>query len=63
VFATNEDIDCQDAARDDEALFPQVVVQQLQKISITTTNTYTLQIFTDKDLRVALRHNQQFCCQ
>lgn len=59
VFAQSESTDCTDTANDGQDEFVTAIQNELQKL----TPSYTLTIFTDKDLKKALLYHQQYCCQ
>ncbi len=58
----NEWTDCLETAWLDKWVFADTVIEALKKWN-SETESYTLQIFTKKDIGTALYHNQQFCCQ
>lgn len=62
----NEWTDCIEVARLDKSQFADAVIAALDKWltnAVPPVPSYTLQIFTPKDLWTALYHTQQYCCQ
>ena len=59
TYAQTQSTDCAETARSQESQYVNVVLEQVQKMN----PPYTLTIFTDKDLKTALRYHQQYCCQ
>jgi len=62
-FSASETTDCTDTALYNQDEFVNVVLEEIGKTNPIPLLPYTMIIFTDKDLKTALRHHQQYCCQ
>lgn len=60
IFAQQSKTDCVDTALYDEDAYVKKVQEQL---ILMKSYYYPLQIFTDKDMKTALRFQQQYCCE